>query len=84
MMAFSYMELWSFEVIKLDACGSLVLSNPVTYAVKWCNLCKFVVTPAIKIHSSVSYEVSVHNIRGIATIEATEVDASVIILSSPG
>ena len=26
------MELWSFKVVNLDACGSLVLSNPVTYA----------------------------------------------------
>ena len=30
MMAFSYMELWSFELVKLDVCGSLVVSNPVT------------------------------------------------------
>ena len=27
-MAFSYMEWWSFKVVKLDVCGSLVLSNP--------------------------------------------------------
>ena len=27
-----HMELWFFEVIKLDVCGRLVLSNSVTYA----------------------------------------------------
>jgi len=31
MMAFSYVELWFFKVVKVDVCGSLVLSNPVTY-----------------------------------------------------
>jgi len=31
MIAFSYMKLWSFEVVKLDVCGTLVLSNLVTY-----------------------------------------------------
>ena len=30
-MAFSYLKLWSFKVVKLDVCGSLVLSNPVTF-----------------------------------------------------
>jgi len=35
MMAFSYMELWFFKVVKLDVCGSLVLSNPVKYFVRW-------------------------------------------------
>ena len=33
MMAFSYIELWSFKVVKLDVCGSLVLLNPVTFIV---------------------------------------------------
>ena len=28
-IAYSYIELWSFKVTHLDACGSLVLSNPV-------------------------------------------------------
>ena len=31
LMASSYIELWYFEVIKVDVCGSLVLSNSVTY-----------------------------------------------------
>ena len=31
MMAFSYMELWCFKVVKLDVCGSLVLPNLVTF-----------------------------------------------------
>ena len=31
-MAFSYMELWSFKVVKLDVCESLVLSNLVTFS----------------------------------------------------
>ena len=31
LMACSYIELWCFKVIKLDVCGSLVLSNSVTY-----------------------------------------------------
>ena len=30
-IAYSYIELWSFKVTHLDVCGSLVLSNPVTY-----------------------------------------------------
>ena len=30
-MAYSYIELWYFKVIKVDVCGSLVLSNSVTY-----------------------------------------------------
>ena len=29
-IAYSYIELWSFKVTHLDVCGSLVLSNPVT------------------------------------------------------
>ena len=28
-------ELWSFKVVNLDVCGSLVLSNPVTYVVTY-------------------------------------------------
>ena len=30
MMAFSYVELWSFKAVKLDVSGNLVLSDPVT------------------------------------------------------
>ena len=30
-IAYSYIELWSFKVTNLDVCGSLILSNPVTY-----------------------------------------------------
>ena len=28
-----HLELWSIKVVKLDVCGSLILSNPVTYSV---------------------------------------------------
>ena len=31
-IAYSHTELWSFRITNLDVCGSLVLSNPVTYA----------------------------------------------------
>jgi len=31
LMASSFIELWLFIIIKLDVCGSLVLSNSVTY-----------------------------------------------------
>ena len=31
LIVYIYNELCSFKVIKLDVCGSLVLSNPVTY-----------------------------------------------------
>ena len=30
-MAYSYIELWYFKVIKVDVCGSLVLSDSVTF-----------------------------------------------------
>ena len=33
MIVYSYMELCSFKAVKLDVCGSLVLSNPVTHTV---------------------------------------------------
>ena len=32
-IAYSQIELWFFKVANLDVCGSLVLSNPVTYIV---------------------------------------------------
>ena len=31
LIAHSHTEIWSFKVVHLDVCGSLVLSNPVTY-----------------------------------------------------
>ena len=31
LIAHFHTELWSFKVVNLDVCGSLVLSNPVTY-----------------------------------------------------
>ena len=30
-MPYCYIELWYFKVTKVDVCGSLVLSNSVTY-----------------------------------------------------
>ena len=31
LIAHIHTELWSFKVVNVDVCGSLVLSNPVTY-----------------------------------------------------
>ena len=38
-IACSQIELWFFKVANLDVCGSLVLSNPVTYTLSVFLLC---------------------------------------------
>ena len=40
LIAHFHTELWSFKVVNLDVCGSLVLSNPVTLLILSLRLCK--------------------------------------------